>query len=172
MKPRNDGPATAEPSPENNGSFGRLRLARPAVFARAGSLLLLALAAGGRPARAQAPPANPPPEQVWRGEDLVRVRLNQARLAKWRVARVKFEEATLEDAVEFLRGQAKAAAGEGPGLNFVIGPGAREAAADKTVTLALAEVPLGAVLKYATEALGLEYRVEPAAIVIAKPPAR
>jgi hypothetical protein len=110
-----------------------------------------------------------PPARKARPDELVRVRVAERKLEEWKIKKVEFSEATLEDALAFFKAEAKKLDPEKKGLNFVVSPAA---AAQSKITLALDEVPIGVALRYAVEMLHLEYRVEPFVIVIDKPAAK
>lgn len=120
---------------------------------------LMALSASA----AEAPPAKP-----LRPDEQVRARIVERKLEDWRVKKVAFDEATVDEALAFFKAEAKKVDPEGKGLNFVLSPGAQATAAEGRITLTLDEVPLGIALRYSLEMIGLEYRVEPFVVMIDK----
>jgi hypothetical protein len=113
-----------------------------------------------------------PPLKRAKSEDAARVLIVERKLEDWRIKKVIFSEAGLDDAVAFFKAEAKKADPEQKGLNFVVSPAASAAAAGGKITLALDDVPLAVALRYAVETIGLEYRVEPFVILIDKPAAK
>ena len=101
------------------------------------------------------PPEPPRPEAL------------QARLRSIVIPRLDFTEATLDEAVEFLRSKS----GDG-GVNLVVNHPAQPAEKGvavpiaATASLQLTDIPLEAALNYITEALSYSYRVEPHAVVL------
>lgn len=80
---------------------------------------------------------------------------------------VAFTNATLEEAVEYLRIKSRdldTAPGLTKGVNILLRNGDKPA---PTITLDLREVALGDVIRYVAELAGLEMRVEPFAILVA-----
>lgn len=112
--------------------------------------------------------AGAPPRKPVLPEDAVRVRITERKLEEWKIQKVEFREATIDQVLDFLKSEARKLDPEQRGLNFVLSPAAATGA---KVTLTLDEVPFGVALRYAVEAAGLEFRVEPFVIVIDKPPA-
>jgi len=82
---------------------------------------------------------------------------------------VRFQNATLEEAIEFLRAKTQVydTMERDPskkGVNIIIKPGLEPSSA--RINLDLKDVPLSEALKYVTELAGMKYRVEPYAIVV------
>jgi hypothetical protein len=93
-------------------------------------------------------------------------RLILQRLESTFIEEVKFQNATLDDWVGFLR--EKLRGGERP-VNFIVTPAAARFAEGKTITLELRRVPARVVLDYGARLLELEVKIEPHAIVITAP---
>jgi hypothetical protein len=93
-------------------------------------------------------------------------RLIVQRLESTLIEEVKFENATLDDWVGFLK--EKLRGGERP-VNFIVTPAAARFAEGKTATLELRRVPARVVLDYGARLLEVEVKIEPHAIVIAAP---
>ncbi len=97
------------------------------------------------------------------------------------IDRIQLEEATVGEAIDFLRSKSKALDSEGKGINFVLksssmatsGEGAdatmaiTDALADKKITLTLEALPLLNVLDLVAKQADLKYKVEEHAVVIA-----
>ncbi len=98
-----------------------------------------------------------------------------------RIPTVSFDEATVQEAVDFLRIKSKemdiqTANPEEKGVNILIkespggsigGEGAGGGSiANRRITLSLSDVPLGEALKYVTDLASLRFRVEPYAVVV------
>ncbi len=88
---------------------------------------------------------------------------------------IDFEDATVEEAIEFLRQKAiehdpMETDPSRKGISFIlrnkVAPGGIAEPAGSPITLKLSNVPLSEVLRYVTELAGLKYKVEPYAIVI------
>jgi hypothetical protein len=82
---------------------------------------------------------------------------------------VKFNGASVEEAIEFLRIKSKDydQVERDPakkGVNLVVKPGAAPSSA--TVSLDLKDIPLSEALRYVTELGGMKYKVEPYAVVV------
>jgi|GEM_PF-5921736 len=90
------------------------------------------------------------------------------RLEQTVIEEVKFQEASLDDLVGYLKEQLRG--GERP-VNFVITPAAAEFARGRTASLELRKVPARVVLEYAARLLEVEVRIEPHAILIQAPAA-
>jgi general secretion pathway protein D len=94
-----------------------------------------------------------------------------------KIPEIDFTEATIEEAVEFLRRQAKELDPTGEGVNIIIksanqapggdgiepDPGAIGSA---PINLQLSNVPLEDALKFTTELAGLKYKVDPLAVIV------
>ena len=93
-------------------------------------------------------------------------RLNHAVLSE-----VKFKDASLQDVVAYLQQASKNLDKDETPLNILVLPAATQQAQGRTVTLQMTNVPLGQVLRYATEMLGLTYRLDEYAVVITPPQA-
>lgn len=97
------------------------------------------------------------------------------------IDKIQLEEATVPEAIDFLRAKSKALDSEGKGINFVLksssmassGEGAEatmaitDALADKKITLTLEALPLYNVLELVAKQADLKFKVEEHAIVIA-----
>lgn len=97
------------------------------------------------------------------------------------IDRIQLEEATVGEAIDFLRSKSKTLDSEGRGINFVLksssmatsGEGAdatmaiTDALADKKITLTLEALPLLNVLDLVAKQADLKYKVEEHAVVIA-----
>lgn len=97
------------------------------------------------------------------------------------IDKIQLEEATVVEAIDFLRSKSKALDPEGKGINFVLkgssmmttGEGAEattaitDALADKKITLTLEALPLLNVLDLVAKQADLKYKVEEHAVVIA-----
>ncbi len=97
------------------------------------------------------------------------------------IDKIQLEEATVIEAIDFLRAKSKALDSEGKGINFVLkgssmatsGEGAEaktaitDALADKKITLTLEALPLLNVLDLVAKQADLKYKVEEHAVVIA-----
>lgn len=116
-------------------------------------------------------PAASPPARKWRPDEQARIRVVERKLEDWKLKKVVFAEATLDEALAFFKAQAKTLDPEQKGLNFMVSP-ATSAAAQAKVTLSLDEVPISVALRYTVDMLRLEYRVEPFVIVIDTPAAK
>lgn len=82
---------------------------------------------------------------------------------------VSFRDATLEDALEFLRVKSRdldtfEKIPENRGVNMVLQTG--DAPVDAKITLDLKDVPMTEALRYVTELAGLKFRIEPKAVMI------
>lgn len=117
----------------------------------------------------QAFAAEAPLARQARPEEQSRVRIVERKLEEWKIKKVAFDEAALDDVLAFFKAEAKKLDPEQKGLNFVVSPAARAAATDGRVTLALDGVPIAVALKYTVEMLHLVYRVDPFVIMIDKP---
>ena len=72
---------------------------------------------------------------------------------------VDFRDATLTDALEYLRQKTQEQDPARRGANIVLGPGA-VSSKDRTLTLKLSQVPFTQVLWYVAELVGLEARLD------------
>lgn len=88
------------------------------------------------------------------------------RLEQTIVEEVKFQNATLEDLVSFLKEQLR---GGERTINFVITPGATEFAQGRSASLELRQVPARVVLEYTARLLEVEVKIEPHAILFTAP---
>ncbi len=77
----------------------------------------------------------------------------------WMIKTVDFRDATLTEALEYLRQKTQEQDPARPGANILIGPGGVPMK-DKTLTLKLNQVPFTQVLKYVAELVGLEARLD------------
>ena len=92
------------------------------------------------------------------------------------IPEIDFTEATIEEAVEFLRRQSKDLDPNGEGVNIIIKsqvPAAGDAVAPdpnavaaQPINLQLSNVPLEDALKFTTELAGLKYKVDPLAVIV------
>ena len=100
----------------------------------------------------------------------------QRKLRETIIPSVRFDEATVDEAVQYLR---QKAAEHDPfetdearkGVNIVIrnsaGPGEEAAApVDASITLSLSNIPLADALQYVADGAGMKYKVEPIAVVL------
>lgn len=92
------------------------------------------------------------------------VRLISERLNRIILPTVKFDGASVEDAVEYLRIQSRVHDRAQPdsakrGVNMIIKPGSAPSTA--TISLDLKDVPLLEALRYVTELGGMKYKIEP-----------
>ena len=94
--------------------------------------------------------------------------LLRERMAKMVIPKIDFTEATMDEAVDYLRFQSEKLSGDGR-LNLVVVPenGRPADAAPKTITLQLQEIPFEAALEYVAEFCGYHVRVDPHAVVLA-----
>lgn len=91
------------------------------------------------------------------------------------IPNLDLEEATIAQTVAFLRKRSQDLDPEGVGINIVLrltpppekADPAAPAAPERTITLALAKVPLGQVIRYVCMAADLKFAVERDAVVIA-----
>ncbi|HEV7405373.1 MAG TPA: M56 family metallopeptidase [Chthoniobacteraceae bacterium] len=83
------------------------------------------------------------------------------------IPKLEFNEAGLEECLEYLRQRALALDAEKKGVNIVLQPNQASTAA--RLTLSLTNVPLSEALKYVATLAGLELRAEPEALVLAAP---
>lgn len=79
---------------------------------------------------------------------------------------VEFREAAITDVVAFLRQESKKYTKDKTEINFVLMAPAGKA---PTVTMSLKKIPLMEVLRYITVVTGLQYQVDPHAVVISPP---
>lgn len=91
------------------------------------------------------------------------------RLQNQIVAEVDFKDASLQQVVDFVQTRSKELDKEQRPLNIIITKGARDATQGQTTNLKLSNVPLGVVLRYATQQLGVVPRVEQYAVVVDVP---
>lgn len=93
--------------------------------------------------------------------------------------KIEFREATLAEALDFLRAKAKELDPDKSGVNIVLTPGIDTVRlgntdmrpADARITMSLTNVPLDDAVRYVTGLAGLKLRVEPNALVLEAPPA-
>jgi len=85
------------------------------------------------------------------------------------VAEAKFEDASLKHLTDYVRSMSKELDPDNKPLNLIITPAATKEANGKAVNLNLTNVPLGIVMKYALQQLGLTYRVDQYVVVIDVP---
>ena len=90
--------------------------------------------------------------------------------AQWVVPKIEFREASLSEAVEFLRVKSRELDPAKVGVNILLGPGA-QAMREKPITLSLQNIPLSEALRYVAELAGLQVREEAPALVL-EPPVR
>lgn len=92
----------------------------------------------------------------------------RAKLQALHLDTIAFEDVTLADAFQELRLESRRLDPDGDGLNFVFlfAPGFRAARLAGRVTLHLRNVPLEEVIRYICMVHGLQYRVEPWALLI------
>lgn len=82
--------------------------------------------------------------------------------------RLKFEDATVQDVVAFLRQQSKRLDPEKEGINFLLELDSRiTAQARGTITMDMRNIPLSEAIRYVCMAAGLQYRIEEYAVIIA-----
>lgn len=93
----------------------------------------------------------------------------QNRLNNQIVAEVDFKDASLQQVVDFIQTRSKELDKEQRPLNIIVTKAARDATQGQTTNLKLTNVPLGVVLNYASQQLGVAPRVEQYAIVIDVP---
>lgn len=82
---------------------------------------------------------------------------------------VQFRDATIEEAVEYLRVKSrdldkKTASPVFGGVSFILN---KDKAAKTSISLDLKDIPLGVALRYCVESAGLKYRVDARAVMIA-----
>ncbi|MBN8420224.1 MAG: hypothetical protein J0L73_15005 [Verrucomicrobia bacterium] len=82
---------------------------------------------------------------------------------------MQFRNATIEEAVEYLRVKSrefdqKTASPVSGGVSFILN---KDKAAKTSISLDLKDIPLGVALRYCVEAAGLKYRVDARAVMIA-----
>lgn len=87
-----------------------------------------------------------------------------AKLRDTRVPNVDFQGVTLNEVIEYLRVRVKDLDPSGKGIDFVVN--LPDADASRLITLKLSNVPVEEVLRYATEAAGVTYRIEDYAVRI------
>ena len=107
-------------------------------------------------ASATTPQATPAPAPLWQAYGL-------RRLEKIIIPKIELREATLTEALDFLRAKAKELDPEKIGVNLVVKPGTTS---DARITVSLSNIPLVEALRYFTGLADLEYEVQPNAIVI------
>lgn len=93
----------------------------------------------------------------------------QNRLNSQIVAEVDFKDASLQQVVDFIQSRSKELDKQQRPLNMIVTNAARQATQGQTINLKLTNVPLGVVLRYATQQLGVAPRVDQYAIVIDVP---
>ncbi len=93
----------------------------------------------------------------------------QNRLNSQVVAEVDFKDASLDQVVDFIRVRSKELDKEQRPLNIIVTKAAKDATQGATTNLKLTNVPLGAVLNYASQQLGVAPRIDQYAIVIDVP---
>ncbi|WP_395738244.1 hypothetical protein [Prosthecobacter sp.] len=95
----------------------------------------------------------------------------QQKLDKIILPTVQFRDATIEEAVEYLRVKSRDLDKTEPlvvkGVSFILD---KDDSAKTPLTLDLRDIPLGVALRYCTEFAGLKYRVDAHAVVIAAKP--
>lgn len=95
----------------------------------------------------------------------------QQKLDKIILPTVQFRDATIEEAVEYLRVKSRDLDKTQPavvkGVSFVLD---NDKAAKTAISLDLRDIPLGVALRYCTDLAGLKYRVDAHAVVIASKP--
>lgn len=85
------------------------------------------------------------------------------------VSKVDFKDAPLRQVVDFVKVRSQELSKDGQPINMIVTRAAREKAQGHSVDLKLANVPLGVVLRYSMEQLGLVPRVEQYAVVVDVP---
>lgn len=105
--------------------------------------------------------------------DVTGTQMIQQKLESIIIPRVEFRDATIREAVDFIRQQAARLDTAEPdpnrrGVNIVLllDEAAREAAAQSRITLNLSNVPLGEVLRFVAEAAGLKLKLDPFAVAV------
>ncbi|MDD5199017.1 MAG: hypothetical protein PHC88_04380 [Terrimicrobiaceae bacterium] len=95
------------------------------------------------------------------------------KLEEIRIPSINFREATVREALDYIKQRAKALDQNEPdqnkrGINIVLKLGPESQAADSAqrITLALTDVPLGEALKYIATAASLKIKVEPYAVAV------
>ncbi|NOY81539.1 MAG: hypothetical protein GXP31_11125 [Kiritimatiellaeota bacterium] len=84
------------------------------------------------------------------------------------VPRLKFEDATIQQVVQFLQQQSKRLDPDGEGVNFLLELDRRvTAAARPKIPLDLRSLPLSEAIRYVCMAAGLQYKIEDYAVIIA-----
>ena len=89
----------------------------------------------------------------------VRAPMKKGVRSDWILKAVDFREATLTEALEYLRQKTQEQDPQRRGANILLGPGGVPAK-DKTLTLKLNQVPFSQVLKYVADLVGLEVRMD------------
>lgn len=89
-----------------------------------------------------------------------------SKAAKIIIPKIELHEATIAEAVEFLRAKATEFDPEKRGVNIILKPGS---AAGAKITMSLTNIPLVEALRYVTGLSGLEMRSEANALVLASP---
>lgn len=87
------------------------------------------------------------------------------------VREVDFEEASIDQIVEWIRHYSARVDPEGVGINVLVRRGDEDRGPSQTarVTLALSNVPLSEMIRYVCMAAGMNYRFEETAVIIADP---
>lgn len=80
------------------------------------------------------------------------------------IPRVKFKDAIVESALDFLRDETRRLDPEKKGVNFV--PNLPDEVKSRKVTLDLIDVSASDVLKYMSEVAGFKYRIDRSAVII------
>ncbi len=95
------------------------------------------------------------------------------KLAEIRIPSINFREATVREALDYIKQRAKALDTTEPddkkrGINIVLAldPGTQGADSAQRITLALTDVPLGEALRYIATAAGLKVKVDPYAVAV------
>ncbi|HEY8900432.1 MAG TPA: Amuc_1098 family type IV pilus outer membrane protein [Chthoniobacterales bacterium] len=95
------------------------------------------------------------------------------KLEEIRIPSINFREATVREALDYIKQRAKALDTNEPdpnkrGINIVLklDPSAQAADSAQRITLAFTDVPLGAALGYVATAAGLKIKVEPYAVAV------
>ena len=87
-----------------------------------------------------------------------------AKARKIILPKIEWREATLAEAVDFLRQKAREFDEEKQGVKLILKPGPD---ANARVSLSLTNIPLSEALRYVADLAGLEVRAEPDALVLA-----
>ncbi|QQL43951.1 Amuc_1098 family type IV pilus outer membrane protein [Sulfuriroseicoccus oceanibius] len=108
------------------------------------------------------------PEEAAGRDAILKARRN---LGKMVVDRVSFDEATVSDVLRFLTSKTRSLDPKGEGINFVLkdamdAEGNMSNAGEKMISLDLRNVPVMEVVRYTARLAGLNYRIEPYAVVL------